>query len=284
MSRDMPAIAASSTLARPPRAARRGERAWLHYELRRALRPRRAAALYALALLPALVTGLAGWLARLRGAAAALALPAGFYARLFDGLILRTVVFFGCAWLFIQLARGELTGRTLHYAWLTPVRRGWLGWCKYLAGASAAVALFGGGTLLSRLVVCWTRPTAPAFSGPALAGMLGFAAVAGLACLGYGAVFFWVGARFAQPLLPALAFYGWEQINFLLPAWLQRCSIIYYLHALHPGAIPRHEWGFVPPPISIASAIAWLLAISGAMAWLAVRRFQRLEINYGGEE
>ncbi len=268
--------------ALPAREPARGARAWVGYELARALRPRRAAALYALALLPALAVGLLGWVARLHGAEAGAMMSPGFYASLFE-LELKTVIFLGCAWLFIQLVRGELTGRTLHYAWLAPVRRSRLGWGKYLAGELAALAIFAGGTLLSRLLLLWLRGQ-PLLAAPALRSLFGYAGAAALACLGYGAVFFLFGACFRQALFPALAFYGWEQINFLLPSWLQRCSMIYYLHALRPGALPQHAWGFVPPPISIAAAAAWLLALSGVLAGLAVRRFARLEIYYGGEE
>ncbi len=267
---------------RPQRDAGRGFRAWLAYEFKRALAPRRAGALVALALLPAAIILLLGWVARWHGDNPASMLSPGFYARLFDELLLRTVVFFGCAWLFIQLVRGELTARTLHYAWLVPVRRTRLGGGKFLAGMGAALLLFGGGTLLSRLAIEYMRDLPPA--GAEWGTLGGYVGVAALACLGYGAVFFLLGAGVRQPLFPALAFYGWEQINFLLPPWLQRCSIIYYLHALHPGSIPQHEWGFVPPPISYGAAIAWLLGIGALSAWLGVRRFARLEISYGGEE
>jgi hypothetical protein len=43
--------------------------------------------------------------------------------RLYHGFILRTVVFFGCAWIFMNLFRGELVDRSLHYYFLSAVRR-----------------------------------------------------------------------------------------------------------------------------------------------------------------
>lgn len=262
------------------RSLTRGRRAWYFYQLRRSLRPWQAAPLLLLAFLPALVILILAWAGKMQGkGAAAFVSSPGFYARLFDGLLLHTAIFFGCAWLFLQLIRGELTGRILHFAWLTPIRRSWLGWGKYFAGAALALVFFNFATLASSLLLLRARHAE--LDGHALAAYLG---ITSLACLGYGAVFFYMGARFRQPLFPALAFLGWEQIVFLLPPWLQRVSIIYYLHALHPGGIPAHAWGFVPPPMRALTAVLWLLAISGGLAWLGVRRFARLEVNYGNED
>src|SRR4029453_9250084 len=46
---------------------------------------------------------------------------ATIYSILYNGLILRTVVFFGCAWIFMNLFRGELVDRSLHYYFLSAV-------------------------------------------------------------------------------------------------------------------------------------------------------------------
>ena len=48
------------------------------------------------------------------------------YSILYGGLILRTVVFFGSAWIFMNLFRGELVDRSLHYYFLSAVR--WMCW------------------------------------------------------------------------------------------------------------------------------------------------------------
>ena len=45
------------------------------------------------------------------------------FAYLYEGLILRAVVFFGCAWIFMNLFRGEIVDRSLHYYLLAAVRR-----------------------------------------------------------------------------------------------------------------------------------------------------------------
>src|SRR6266508_3850363 len=55
------------------------------------------------------------------------------FAIYYGGLILRTVVFFGCAWIFMNLFRGDLIDRSLHFYFLSPVRREMLVVGKYLS-------------------------------------------------------------------------------------------------------------------------------------------------------
>ena len=64
------------------------------------------------------------------------------YAAIYGGLVLRTLVFFGCAWVFMNLFRGEVVDRSLHYYFLAPVRREVLVAGKYLSGLIATIALF----------------------------------------------------------------------------------------------------------------------------------------------
>src|SRR5437868_461699 len=45
------------------------------------------------------------------------------FAGIFEGLILRTVIFYGCAWIAMNLFRGEIVDRSLHSYFLCPVRR-----------------------------------------------------------------------------------------------------------------------------------------------------------------
>ena len=56
------------------------------------------------------------------------------FAVFYGGLILRTVVFFGCAWIFMNLFRGDIVDRSLHFYFLSPVRREVLVIGKYLSG------------------------------------------------------------------------------------------------------------------------------------------------------
>ena len=54
------------------------------------------------------------------------------FANIYEGFILRTVVFFGCAWIFMNLFRGEVVDKSLHYYFLAPLRREVLVVGKYL--------------------------------------------------------------------------------------------------------------------------------------------------------
>src|SRR3954466_6704137 len=82
------------------------------------------------------------------------------YAGIYSGLILRTLVFFGCAWVFMNLFRGEVVDRSLHYYFLSPVRREVLLIGKYLSGLIATTALFSITTVASMLILFhWVFPS-----------------------------------------------------------------------------------------------------------------------------
>src|SRR5437016_12927213 len=74
------------------------------------------------------------------------------YAVVYGGLILRTVVFFGCAWIFMNLFRGEIVDRSLHYYFLSAVRREVLVAGKYLSGLLTSIVLFTTVTVLCMLL------------------------------------------------------------------------------------------------------------------------------------
>ncbi|MGH9875345.1 MAG: hypothetical protein ACRD9S_23060, partial [Pyrinomonadaceae bacterium] len=61
------------------------------------------------------------------------------FAVFYGGFILRTVVFFGCAWIFMNLFRGDIIDRSLHFYFLSPVRREVLVVGKYFSGLVTAI-------------------------------------------------------------------------------------------------------------------------------------------------
>ena len=75
------------------------------------------------------------------------------YANLYHALIVRIVLFFGCLALFLNLVRGEVEERTMHYLLLTPVRRPLLVLGKYLAAVGSAWLLFVTTTVGSFLLI-----------------------------------------------------------------------------------------------------------------------------------
>src|SRR5687767_2531938 len=130
------------------------------------------------------------------------------YALLYYTLILRTVIFFGCAWIFMNLFRGELVDRSLHYYFLSPVRREVLVAGKYLSGLVTSIILFTSTTVIAMLMLYFglfpAESGAYFFGGAGAGQMLSYLGVTILACIGYGAVFLIVGLRFRNPIIPGL--------------------------------------------------------------------------------
>ena len=67
----------------------------------------------------------------------------------------------------------------------------------------------------------------------------------GLLALGlavYGAVFAFIGARVPRPLVAGLVLvFGWEQIALVVPGYLRRFTVAYYLQSLVPHAMPQDD-------------------------------------------
>lgn len=198
------------------------------------------------------------------------------FSGVFDGLVLRTAIFFGCAWMFIRVFRAESGAKSLHYALLTPVSRPVLLWGKYLAAWAGAAILFIISTLLSLALI-----TPHGFPAGHAAG---YAGIAVLACAAYGAVFLLFGLLWRNPVIPVLVFFGWEAILLFLPPWLQRISVLFYLHSLLPVPLLAGSIAVVAAPASTATAIITLLAAAVVLVLISARRAQRMEIAYAKED
>ena len=207
------------------------------------------------------------------------------FANLYEGLILRTIVFFGCAWIFMNLFRGEVVDRSLHYYFLSPLRREVLVCGKYLSGLIASLVLFGictAGSLLF-LFVSLGASGGNYFAGPGKNQAAAYLGITALACVGYGAAFMVIGLFFRNPIIPALLAYGWEWINFLLPPVLKKISIIHYLHSLSPVPVPEGPFAMPVEPTPAYLSIPGLLLVTAAVLALASVQIRRMEIRYGGE-
>ncbi|HLL14384.1 MAG TPA: ABC transporter permease, partial [Pyrinomonadaceae bacterium] len=148
------------------------------------------------------------------------------FSVIYNTLILRAVVFFGCAWIFMNLFRGEVVDRSLHYYFLSPVKREVLVVGKYLSGLVTSIVLFGLTTLASLFMLYFPRFSSEStryfFEGAGGKQALIYLGITTLAVVGYGAIFLIVGLFFRNPIIPALLIYGWEWINFLLPPLLKK--------------------------------------------------------------
>ena len=209
------------------------------------------------------------------------------YAAVYGGLILRTLIFFGCAWVFMNLFRGEVVDRSLHYYFLAPVRREVLVVGKYLSGLIATVLLFSITTIGSMLILYfWLFPSESAryfFDGAGTSQLLAYLGVTILACVGYGAVFLIVGLFFRNPIIPGLMLYGWEWINFLLPPLLKKLSVIHYLQSLVPVPMSEGPFAVLVEPTPAWISVPSLILFTGVVLFLASLHIRRMEISYAGD-
>lgn len=209
------------------------------------------------------------------------------FAVYYGGLILRTVVFFGCAWIFMNLFRGDIVDRSLHFYFLSPVRREVLVVGKYISGLVTSIILFTGATVICMLLLYVPHfPSESArffFDGPGLGQLLTYAGITILACIGYGAFFLVVGLFFRNPIIPALVLYGWEWLNFLLPPLLKKISVIHYLHSLTPIPVSEGPFAVVAEPTPAWIAVPSLIIVTILVLIAASYRIRHMEIRYGSD-
>jgi ABC-2 type transport system permease protein len=184
-------------------------------------------------------------------------------------------VFYGTS-----LLADEVEDKTITYLFTRPVPRPAVLLGKYLA------YLLCTGLLVVPSVVVVYFLVAPLGSGtigasfPALLKDLGMLA-AGL--FSYGAVFAWVGARLKRPLVLGLVFaFAWEPTVLLVPGFLKRATIGFYLQALVPHAMPP-ESGLsyfmraVQEVPSAAASLGMLAIIALVALWSAARAVETRE-------
>jgi len=185
-------------------------------------------------------------------------------------------VFYGSS-----LMADEVEDKTLTYLFSRPIPRGAVLLGKYLAYLVCTVAVVLPSVVLVYLLIM-SRPGASlAGSFPDLLKDL-LVVVLGLAT--YGAAFAWVGAQFKRPLLTGLAFViVWEPVVLLIPGYLRRFSVAYYLQGLVPQAMPTDESTtslltslFREFP-SAGTSLFWLGVITAVALWLAMRTVSRRE-------
>ena len=164
------------------------------------------------------------------------------FAGVFQFFFIRLAVFFGCLGIFMNLFRGEVLDRSLHFYFLAPIRREVLMVGKFLAGLLATCVIFVTSELLQNAAFIWHfSPSARylyLYHNHGLAHLMTYLGVTALACLGYGAFFLAAGMLFRNPILPAATILIWEAVNPFLPPLLKQFSVIYYLKSLCPVDVP----------------------------------------------
>jgi len=196
-------------------------------------------------------------------------------------------VFFGCAWIFMNLFRGEIVDRSLHYYFLSAVRREVLVVGKYVSGLVTSMILFTGTTIIAMLLLflphVYSQSVRFFTEGRGFGHLLTYAGITMLACVGYGAFFLVVGLFVRNPIIPAVLLYLWEWINFLLPPLLKKISVIHYLNSLVPVPINEGPFAVVAEPTPAYIALPSMLGVTLLVLILAAYRIRHMEIHYGSD-
>src|SRR5687767_8916357 len=172
-------------------------------------------------------------------------------------------VFYGTS-----LIADEVEDKTITFLFTRPIRRGAVLLGKYLAYLACTTLVVLPGVMIVYFLLVPFREIPASFVW--LVTDLGLLA-AGIAA--YGALFALVGAVLKRPLVVGLIFaFGWEQLAMLMPGYLRRFTVAYYLQALVPHAMPA-EGGvtsllqsvFSETPSAITSILALMLITVGAL-------------------
>ncbi|HWX54771.1 MAG TPA: hypothetical protein VN176_09295 [Verrucomicrobiae bacterium] len=256
----------------------------LRIELKKTLLKKRNIWIYILALAPAVVIGLHGLIDTVESGS--MVEDTNVLAGIFQFLYLRALIFFGCMILFTWLYRGEIVEKSLHYYFLTPLRREVLIVGKFLSGVITTSFIFGLSVLLS-FALTYARfgkaGSAFVFAGPGLGHLAAYLGVTALACLGYGSVFLAFSLMIKNPIIPGAAVLIWETFHPVLPSFLQRFSVMFYLKQLCPVSVPPDTLALftvIAEPVAPWVAVLGLLCLCAGILVFACFRIRRAEISY----
>ncbi|MBE0657374.1 MAG: ABC transporter permease [Bryobacteraceae bacterium] len=213
------------------------------------------------------------------------------FAGVFQFFFLRVAVFFGCLGIFLNLFRGEMLDKTLHFWLLAPARREVLLLGKYLSGLVASSLIFVLGTVLCFAALLWANdPVEVQQYMNTAAGheLFRYLLATVLGCVGYGSVFLAAGLLVRNPIVPIVIVLFWESIIGFLPQMLQKLSVLYYLQSVCPVSAPVEEGTpalvrlLLSPaaPSSVWVAVLGLLGLTALVLYAASRVVRKIEIDY----
>jgi len=183
-------------------------------------------------------------------------------------------VFYGTS-----LIADEVDDKTITYLFTRPVRRGAVVVGKYMAYLLCTTLVVLPSVMIVYFLMVPFRQIPASFI--ALVIDLG---VLGLGLAAYGALFALVGAAIRRPLVVGLVFvFGWELVTLVMPGYLKRFTLAYYLQTLVPHAMPTGDTvsllqGAVfrePPSVAVSIGVL-VLAIVASLA-LAARVVEQRE-------
>ncbi len=184
-------------------------------------------------------------------------------------------VFYGTS-----LMADEVEDKTITYLFTRPISRGSILIGKYLAYLAATSLVVLPSVMLLFFLVAPIGAGTIAGSFPALVIDL---ALIGLGLAVYGALFAWVGAQFKRPLVTGLVFaFGWEQGIMMVPGYLKRFTIVYYLQGIVPHAMPQDGalsllQAVMKGNLSVGWSLFCLGVIWAVFLYLAARTVERRE-------
>lgn len=208
------------------------------------------------------------------------------FAQIFHFFLLRFIIFFATALLFVKLFRGEMLERSLHYHLLAPVRREVLTIGKYVGGLVSAALALGATVAVTWLLFYLPHGAgglAHAASGAGLRELAAYLVVTAFACAAYGALFLLAGLFFKNPMVPAIAFLGWEVLTPFLPGFLKLLSVVHYLGSLEPVPVSQGPFALLAQPVPDWLAVVALLAAAAVLLVLAAWKTRHLEVTYSTE-
>lgn len=216
------------------------------------------------------------------------------FASIFQFYYLRVAIFFGCVGIFMNLIRGEMLDKSLHFYLLAPLPRELMLAGKFAAGLIATIVIFTTSTALQITAMLWQfdhQSVVGYLHGSGWTDIAAYLGVTALACLGYGSIFLTAGLLFRNPIVPAATVLIWESVNLFVPAALKKISLIYYLQSLCP-VLPPTDSNMPLPLIALVSvaepvtpfvAVTVLAAVTFLVLTLAGRLARNLEINYSAD-
>ena len=178
-----------------------------------------------------------------------------------------------------SLIADEVDDKTITYLFTRPVRRGAVVVGKYLAYLMCTALVVLPSVMVVYFLMVPFRQVPSSFI-PLVIDL----GVLGLGLAAYGALFALVGTAIRRPLMAGLVFiFGWELVTLVMPGYLKRFTLAYYLQTLVPHSMPAGDAVsllqgavFRDPPSAGASIGALVVAIAVSLI-LAVRIVEQRE-------
>jgi len=172
-------------------------------------------------------------------------------------------VFYGTS-----LIADEIEDKTITYLFTRPIRRSAVLVGKYIAYLACTTLV-----VLPSIMLVYFLMVPFAQIGASFRALLVDLGLLALGLAAYGAVFALVGVVVKRPLVASLIFaFGWEQVALIIPGYLRRFTVMYYLQALVPhsklsdSVVALLEAFITNPPSPLVSVASLLFAIVGSLA------------------